>query len=97
VIDCLSACINRNRFISFFHVPRLGVQDSMIKVWGILYHDRVLFIIGIYIYHDLSGVITVKSIVEIINSKLNVMYRKENVRHYTPIVIDLFHFSMFHV
>ena len=40
--------------------------------------------IGIYIYHDLSGVITVKSIVEIINSKLNVMYRKENVRHYTP-------------
>ena len=40
--------------------------------------------IGIYIYHDLSGVITVKSIVEIINSKLNVMYRKENVRYYTP-------------
>jgi hypothetical protein len=61
------------------------ISDFNIKLIShVINSQSFVNFLGIYIYHDLSGVITVKSIVEIINSKLNVMYRKENVRHYTP-------------
>lgn len=49
--------------------------------------------IGIYIYHDLSGVITVKSIVEIINYKLSHVQKRKRSSLHTKKALTQCHFE----